>query len=72
MSERIPCLARAPLSRLKGRVLVVEDQQLNRDVPRAMLTALGLEVETAADGQQALDKMATDCFDLVLMDCQMR
>jgi signal transduction histidine kinase/ligand-binding sensor domain-containing protein/DNA-binding response OmpR family regulator len=60
-----------PLPRLAGRVLVVEDQPLNREVAEGMLTALGIEVETADDGRQALEMLATRRFDLVLMDCQM-
>ena len=57
--------------RLYGRVLVVEDQALNREVADGMLSALGLEVATAANGEQALDVLAVESFDLVLMDCQM-
>jgi CheY-like chemotaxis protein len=60
-----------PLPKLRGRVLVVEDQPLNREVAEGMLTALGLRVETAADGRQALEMLAKERFDLVLMDCQM-
>jgi signal transduction histidine kinase/ligand-binding sensor domain-containing protein/CheY-like chemotaxis protein len=57
--------------RLTGRVFVVEDQPLNREVANGMLAALGLRVETANDGQQALTRLATERFDLVLMDCEM-
>lgn len=57
--------------RLRGRVLVVEDQALNREVAEGMLAALGLQVATAADGRQALDMLAAEKVDLVLMDCQM-
>jgi signal transduction histidine kinase/ligand-binding sensor domain-containing protein/CheY-like chemotaxis protein/HPt (histidine-containing phosphotransfer) domain-containing protein len=60
-----------PLPKLRGRVLVVEDQPLNREVAEGMLTALGVGVETAADGRQALEMLAKERFDLVLMDCQM-
>jgi signal transduction histidine kinase/ligand-binding sensor domain-containing protein/DNA-binding response OmpR family regulator len=56
---------------LHGRVLVVEDQPLNREVAIGMLTSLGLEVETAHHGQQALDILHTRCFDAILMDCEM-
>ena len=59
------------LPRLTGRVLVVEDQPLNREVANGMLTSLGLRVETANDGQQALDRLEREPFDLVLMDCEM-
>jgi signal transduction histidine kinase/ligand-binding sensor domain-containing protein/CheY-like chemotaxis protein/HPt (histidine-containing phosphotransfer) domain-containing protein len=58
-------------ARLSGRVLVVEDQPLNRDVAQGMLAALGVACDTAADGQQALDKLASERFDAVFMDCEM-
>jgi signal transduction histidine kinase/ligand-binding sensor domain-containing protein/CheY-like chemotaxis protein/HPt (histidine-containing phosphotransfer) domain-containing protein len=59
------------LSPLTGRVLVVEDQPLNREVAIGMLTSLGLEVETAHHGQQALDILQTRSFGAILMDCEM-
>jgi signal transduction histidine kinase/ligand-binding sensor domain-containing protein/CheY-like chemotaxis protein len=57
--------------RLAGRVLVVEDQPLNREVADGMLTSLGLRVETANDGLEALARLEKERFDLVLMDCEM-
>jgi signal transduction histidine kinase/ligand-binding sensor domain-containing protein/CheY-like chemotaxis protein len=57
--------------RLAGRVLVVEDQPLNREVANGMLTSLGLRVETANDGLEALARLEKERFDLVLMDCEM-
>jgi signal transduction histidine kinase/ligand-binding sensor domain-containing protein/CheY-like chemotaxis protein len=59
------------LPALHGRVLVVEDQPLNREVAIGMLTSLGLEVETAHHGQQALDILQSRAFDAILMDCEM-
>ncbi|WP_203168438.1 hybrid sensor histidine kinase/response regulator [Steroidobacter gossypii] len=59
------------LTRMHGRVLVVEDQPLNREVAEGMLKAIGLQVEGAADGQQALEMLAVNSYDIVLMDCQM-
>jgi CheY-like chemotaxis protein len=59
------------LAPLQGRVLVVEDQPLNREVAEGMLKALGLQVDGAADGQQALEKLAATSYDVVLLDCQM-
>ena len=60
-----------PPRRLRGRVLVVEDNESNVLVVRAQLEKFGLEVVTAGDGQQALDLLAGQSVDLVLMDCQM-
>ena len=59
------------LTALNGRVLVVEDQPLNREVAIGILTSLGLSVDTANHGGQALDILATRHFDAVLMDCEM-
>jgi CheY-like chemotaxis protein len=52
-------------------VLVVEDQELNREVADGMLTSFGLEVDAAEHGRQALAKLAAGRYDVVLMDCQM-
>jgi signal transduction histidine kinase/DNA-binding NarL/FixJ family response regulator len=53
------------------RVLVVDDVAANRMVARAMLAAAGHSVELAADGAAAVDAVATQDFDAVLMDLQM-
>ena len=58
-------------STLRGRVLLVEDNPVNRLVAVSMLAPLGLEVAEAEDGQQALEMLRETTFDLVLMDCQM-
>ena len=54
-----------------ARVLVVEDNPVNQEVARVMLEDLGASVRLAANGRHALDALARDRFDLVLMDCQM-
>lgn len=59
------------LTPLAGRVLVVEDQPLNREVAIGILGSLGLQVGTANDGRQALEALETQQFDAVLMDCEM-
>jgi signal transduction histidine kinase/ligand-binding sensor domain-containing protein/DNA-binding response OmpR family regulator/HPt (histidine-containing phosphotransfer) domain-containing protein len=59
------------LASLSGRVLVVEDQPLNREVAIGILRSLGLQVETANHGRQALDVLRTGHIDAVLMDCEM-
>lgn len=50
------------------RVLLVEDNELNRAMMIRRLSRAGFEVLTAADGQQALDAMQTQRPDVVLMD----
>ena len=59
--------------RLQGRVLVVEDHPINREVAQALLEALGLSVQTVSGGKEALAllQLQPKAFDLVLMDIQM-
>jgi CheY-like chemotaxis protein/HPt (histidine-containing phosphotransfer) domain-containing protein len=54
-----------------GRVLVVEDNELNQIVAEGFLRNLGYDVVLAADGRQALAALASDEFAAVLMDCHM-
>jgi signal transduction histidine kinase/CheY-like chemotaxis protein len=54
-----------------GRVLVVEDNEVNALVVRGMLDQMGVDSELAVNGQKALATMGQTAFDLVLMDCQM-
>ncbi len=56
---------------LAGRVLLVEDNAVNQLVAQGMLASIGCEVSTAANGQIAIDRLAVEDFDAVLMDCQM-
>ena len=53
------------------RVLLVEDNPANSRVTRALLETLGCQVQTAANGVEAVAVYLRDTFDLVLMDCQM-
>jgi CheY-like chemotaxis protein/nitrogen-specific signal transduction histidine kinase len=54
-----------------GTILLVEDQPANRTVISLMLEALGVEVETAADGEEALKKVEHNSYSLILMDLKM-
>ncbi len=54
-----------------ARVLLVEDNPLNQQVANEFLRTAGFKVTTAQDGQQALDLLAQQDFDVVLMDIQM-
>ncbi|MGV3617275.1 MAG: ATP-binding protein [Fimbriimonas sp.] len=53
------------------RVLVVDDNAVNRKVAARVLQNLGCDVAFAGDGLEALDRIASRPFDLVLMDVQM-
>jgi PAS domain S-box-containing protein len=69
-----PAQATAPAaaSALQGkRILVAEDNPVNQEVVGAVLSALGVQVELAADGSQALQRFRARRPDLVLMDVQM-
>ncbi|MDR1915375.1 MAG: response regulator [Synergistaceae bacterium] len=64
---------------LRGmRVLLVEDNEINAMIAMELLNAVGIEVTTAENGSEALERLAeasrthgTPPFDLVLMDLQM-
>jgi CheY-like chemotaxis protein len=55
----------------KRRVLVVEDNVVNQMVAEGIVSHLGYQVRKVADGQAALELLAAEHIDLVLMDCQM-
>ena len=57
-----------------GKVLVVEDNEINQQIALEMLAATGLQVDIAENGQAALDKLFAaepQAYDLLLMDIQM-
>lgn len=54
-----------------GRVLVVEDNDVNCKVAEAMLGRFGCDVTIARDGRAGVDAALGGAFDLVLMDCRM-
>jgi CheY-like chemotaxis protein/HPt (histidine-containing phosphotransfer) domain-containing protein len=59
-------------ARQAGRILVVEDNETNQEVAVGMLRELGyVAVDVVSNGQQALDALERNAFDLVLMDCQL-
>ncbi|HJR72438.1 MAG TPA: ATP-binding protein [Luteimonas sp.] len=57
--------------RWRGKLLLVEDNPVNLLVAQQLLKVLGLECDTAVNGELALQAMARTAYDLVLMDCQM-
>ena len=59
------------VQRLKGKVLLVEDNKINQQVARELLEGYGLLVAIADNGEQALGLAGSTDFDLILMDVQM-
>ena len=58
--------------RLSGaRILLVEDNPINQELASEVLGSAGIIVTVADDGQQAVDILARETFDAVLMDCLM-
>lgn len=55
----------------KGRILVVDDEPLQRDIAGKMLTAFGYEVETVSSGEEAIAFLRQRQVDLVLLDMLM-
>jgi CheY-like chemotaxis protein len=56
---------------MNKKILVVDDEEVIRKFLRIQLAKLGYEVEEAADGEQALEKLGEDDFDLLICDILM-
>jgi two-component system sensor histidine kinase/response regulator len=54
-----------------GKLLVVDDNEMNRDMLSRRLQRLGHTVEIAVDGKQALEMLEKQTFDLILLDIMM-
>ncbi len=66
--ERRPA---ARISLAGHRLLLVEDNPINRDVVRGMLEGLGGRVDVVANGAEAVEAATAASYSLILMDCQM-
>ncbi len=62
---------RARKDALHGRVLMADDAAANRELVSAILRNLGLEIDTVADGAEAVHAAHSGLYDLVLMDVHM-
>ncbi|MEM8806570.1 MAG: response regulator [Cyanobacteria bacterium P01_G01_bin.38] len=62
---------RRPVYSSTIRILVVEDAPTNQHLMMRILKTLGYQATAVSNGQQALDQLTTQSYDLVLMDCQM-
>jgi two-component system, sensor histidine kinase and response regulator len=54
-----------------ARILLVEDNEINREFAGELLRSLEIHVDEAVDGQEAISKVQQQNYDLVLMDIQM-
>lgn len=55
----------------RGRVLVAEDYAISQNMIVNMLTKMGVEVDVAADGLEALEYYQSRQYDVIFMDCMM-
>lgn len=56
---------------IKGAVLLVEDDRVDRVVAQRFLEKIGLRVSAVPDGQEAIDAFRSGDYEVVFMDCQM-
>jgi PAS domain S-box-containing protein len=70
-----PIITRQQLQALRGRdkrrILVAEDNAVNRMVACRLLQNMGYRVDVVNDGRQAVDTWKAGRYDLIVMDCQM-
>lgn len=64
-----PWMEERPL--FQGRILVVDDNAINRKVALGILSHMGLAAQAAESGPSALEQLERESFQLVLMDVQM-
>jgi signal transduction histidine kinase/DNA-binding NarL/FixJ family response regulator/HPt (histidine-containing phosphotransfer) domain-containing protein len=57
--------------RFAARVLIAEDNAVNREVAGEALRQLGCRVDMANDGRQAIEGWESNAYDIILMDCHM-
>jgi two-component system chemotaxis sensor kinase CheA len=69
-SERLDA-SPVPIAPRSARILVVDDMATTRELERSILKAAGYDVEVAADGGQALERLREAAFDLVVTDIEM-
>ena len=54
-----------------ARVLVAEDNELNKKLSLRLLGKLGIEADAVSDGREAVEAASKKSYDMILMDCQM-
>ena len=53
------------------KILVADDEEMNLEIAETLLKGLGLCVDVAQDGRQAVEKATNDAYSIILMDMQM-
>ncbi len=53
------------------KILLAEDNAMNREVAMAMLEIMGCNVDIAVNGEEAVQMLTNNNYDVLLMDCQM-
>ncbi|QJT11114.1 PAS domain S-box protein [Oceanidesulfovibrio marinus] len=71
VQEELPLVEQKAGIKRPRRILLVEDDPINRMTLRKLLLSLGHDVEDAMDGQQAVDAARGTPYEVVLMDIQM-
>ena len=66
-----PPVRQMPARRFDLRVLVAEDNPVNQRVAQGLLSKLGIDADLAENGREAVRKITSQSFDVVLMDVQM-
>ncbi len=71
LERMVPPAVTQPSALVGRRILLVEDNEINRMVAMGILKKMQLVVDSAQNGAEALEALSRDTYDLVLMDCQM-
>jgi CheY-like chemotaxis protein len=67
-----PAIVPKPFAKPRGvKVLLAEDNQVNRFIAKKLLQSRGFDVDEVEDGAAAVEAVAGNRYDMVLMDCQM-
>jgi signal transduction histidine kinase/AmiR/NasT family two-component response regulator len=63
--------AEPAVAALRGRVLLAEDNLVNQKVATRLLERLGMRVDIAVNGKEAVEMAGAERYDVIFMDCQM-
>jgi two-component system sensor histidine kinase/response regulator len=56
---------------IRGRVLLAEDNLINQRVAARLLEQMGMRVDIAVNGKEAVERAGAEPYDVIFMDCQM-